>query len=501
MFLSRFRKTRLFLNTTIGVVITVFFLSSLVSAILFTNNKTRQYIIESLAGVDSGIGELNPPGAVSQDKKNQEKKEEASKQKEKETARIRQTESVNLSKLLENINISQPPYNTNPAPQNNTQQGLLQNMSNPQPPYNSNSPNNQTQEQEAKIKNTIEQLIKSVPNNPKPPSSEPCAVGVSTSACFCSASYCYWNDAQGKTHQINKSEKGQLTATLTILDFVGALSSNYGQIKIDKNLDGVPDVLATVDNLVNNPHPILNAVNQALTTTPQTNTQANSNPQVLPNLRPVITTSNVNKTAPNITNGQISIPLSHIAAAVFAEASNGTDPVAYQALMSWVLINRAASDKASPYTQALAPMLNSILGNWSGMSLEQATQKAIDTCLGNPNACSSQSSRFAATLSIVQEIYNQFINGAPDPTGGSIFFSKQSNLKRGNLTFKSSTELQMWLAQQAVAYAQKNNNFQYVITEPIIQNVWSPSKGTQSTGQEVILYICNDPCCADASCR
>ncbi len=494
MFLPKIRKVRFLINTTAGVVITVFFISSLISAVLLATNRDNPTLVKIMAVIDpGGVGGGTSPHTTLPD--TQEWQREREKEKNKD-----------LSKLLQNINIPQPPYNTGGGVGVNTQ-GLVQNMNNPQPPYNTDGRSANDSTEDKHLEMVLKQIVSSVPNDSKPPSAEPCALGMATSSCFCSANYCYWNDSAGKTHQISKKQKGTLTAVLTILDFAGALSSKYGKIYIDTDLDGSPDELATEDNLVNNPYIILGAVSKSLNmpATSQTKDQnqipSQSQSQSLPNLRSIILTSNVQGSTSSVPRQQINIPLSHIAATVFAEASNGTDPVSYQSLMAWVLLNRASAGTASTYTQALAPMLSSILGNWSGMTLEQATQEAIDRCLQNPDKCPSQSSRFSATLSIVQEIYNQFLNGVPDPTGGSLFFSKQSNLNRGNLSFKSSTELQIWLAQMASNYAQKKEGFRYLITEPFVQNVWSASKGIQSTGKEQIMYICNDPCCADASCK
>mgnify|MGYP000126747621 CR=1 FL=1 len=209
--------------------------------------------------------------------------------------------------------------------------------------------------------------------------------------------------------------------------------------------------------------------------------------------------------------------IDQIALTVFAETANGTDPDWVQELLAWSVINRAFSpDIQAYYTQAIGVLIPAVLGESSNaQTIEEQTIRIANIFLaqddnGNPVnqrgmpitgsyekpvACKSQCARFKNTLRIVQEVYQARLRGEKDPTGGAVFFSKQSKLERRGISFRSPGELRNWIITNSQGLSS------HYVSEPFQQMYWDKrTDQVLPTGEEQILYLGNHVCVSTGNC-
>jgi|GEM_PF-6046604 len=107
-------------------------------------------------------------------------------------------------------------------------------------------------------------------------SMEGCGGGLSTAACFCTTTNCYWNDTKGNTYQVSKDKKGTITHAIELL---GATEKNAQISYKDQSGNSIPLTNQVVDTV--NQKPDLNNVgfNYLYDTNPSQTQQYANTPQ------------------------------------------------------------------------------------------------------------------------------------------------------------------------------------------------------------------------------
>src|SRR3990170_4200938 len=206
--------------------------------------------------------------------------------------------------------------------------------------------------------------------------------------------------------------------------------------------------------------------------------------------------------------------LDYIKLSVWAENNMGLNPDQAIEITFWVFLNRVLNQElklpifdkgaysffGNAYTQGDRWIFRDFLKYTD----EEKANFLLENCLMNPKGCPKGYQSFLHVSNLVDNLYEEFLGGMKDPTGGALYFSHQNSLKRTNpdsgkiITFESLDELKTWL-QANLEYAEMSmNGFSGGVSDAYRQ----AHRGMNSNleGRGVIVIWGNQPCVFDAAC-